>query len=179
MDCFKQLLKSSNPYMNRFFLGLTATVLLALVMASPCVAQLQGKVVKIADGDTFTMLTADNKQIKIRLHGIDCPEKAQPFGTKAKQFASDLIFGKQITAQIKDTDRYGRIIAIVSVGSRIVNEELLAAGFAWQYTRYDKTERYRQLEWSARNKRLGLWRDDAPIPPWEWRKSQKIKRGLN
>jgi Micrococcal nuclease (thermonuclease) homologs len=158
--------------MHRQISSLLLTVALFMVLALPSFAQLQGKVVKIADGDTFTILTSDNKQVKIRLHGIDCPEKAQPFGTKAKQFTSELVFGKTIKAQIKDTDRYNRVIAIVTVGNRTVNEELLMSGFAWHYKKYDNSPWYAQLEEAARAARFGLWEDHNPIPPWEWRKNK-------
>src|SRR5690349_3474309 len=84
---------------------------------------IKGKVVSIADGDTFTILTEDKEQVKIRLYGVDCPEKKQDFGTKAKQFTSNLCFGKVVNAQVKNNDRYGRKIALVILpNGRIVNK---------------------------------------------------------
>lgn len=101
-------------------------------------AQLCGRVVSIADGDTFTLLTEDKKQVKVRLYGIDCPEKGQNFSEKAKQYSSSCIFGKEITVIEKDIDRYGRIVGIAMVNDTIsLNELLLANGFAWHYTQYD------------------------------------------
>lgn len=83
----------------------------------------------IADGDTITVLR-DKEQVRIRLYGIDCPEGGQAFGTKAKQFTSDQVFGKVVEVETVDTDRYGRTVALVTEFKRLVNEELVNAGFA-------------------------------------------------
>ena len=97
----------------------------------------QGKVVKIADGDTLTLLV-DSKQLKIRLSDIDTPEKKQPFGTRAKQALSDLAFGKQARVVEVTVDRYGRIVGRVYIENIDVNRELVAQGFAWVYRKYSK-----------------------------------------
>ncbi|MBO9681078.1 MAG: thermonuclease family protein [Flavisolibacter sp.] len=131
-----------------------------------------GKVVSIADGDTFTLLSNENKQIKIRLHGIDCPEKKQDFGQVAKQKLSDLIFGKTVRVVQKDIDRYKRIVALVyDEQNNCINTEMLKAGLAWHYTKYDQNPEWQQLENSARANHLGLWSQPSPTPPWEWRKN--------
>jgi micrococcal nuclease len=136
--------------------------------------KLDGKVVSIADGDTFTLLTPENKQVKIRLHGIDCPERSQDYGTVARQKLSDLIFGQPVRIEEKDTDRYGRTIAIVyNVKGVNINEQLLKEGLAWHYTAYDKNPAWTALEQQARRQKAGLWAQPAPIAPWEFR---KIKR---
>ncbi len=137
-------------------------------------AQLTGKVVAIADGDTFTMLV-DNKQVKIRLHGIDCPEKKQDFGTVAKEFLSAQIFGKVVTAQKMGTDRYRRTIAMVTVDGINVNETLLKAGLAWHFIEYDKNPAWTEMEVAARRLKKGLWAQPNAIPPWEFRKRKKKK----
>jgi endonuclease YncB( thermonuclease family) len=111
------------------------------------------------------------KQIKIRLHGIDCPEKKQDFGQVAKQRLSDLIFGKTVHVVRKDIDRYKRIVALVyDEQNRCINTEMLKAGLAWHYTKYyDQNPEWQQLENTARANRSGLWSQPNPTPPWEWR----------
>lgn len=132
--------------------------------------EIVGKVVSIADGDTFTLLTVQKQQIKIRLYGIDCPEKTQDFGKVAKQKLAELIFGKQIRTVKKDIDRYGRTVAIAyDEQGRCINEEMLAAGLAWHYSKYDNNPAWSTLEENAKNNRLGLWIQLNPTPPWEWR----------
>jgi micrococcal nuclease len=130
-----------------------------------------GKVVGLADGDSFTLLLKDNSTIRIRLHGIDTPEKGQPFGNNAKQFTSSLIFNKQVKVTQTDTDRYGRIVGIVTNPDNIiVNEALLKAGMAWHYKKYDNNPNWAKMEKEAKASKLGLWQDANPIPPWDWRK---------
>lgn len=131
--------------------------------------QLEGKVVKVADGDTFTMLVY-KEQIKIRLHGIDCPEKSQDFGNVAKTFLSDMVAGKLVKVKKMDTDRYGRTIGMVFIEGKNVNEELLRAGLAWHYKYYDKNPEWDKLEEDARVAKSGLWSMADPVAPWEWRK---------
>ena len=137
-------------------------------------AQLTGKVVGIADGDSFTLLTDSLTQIKIRLHGVDCPEKNQAFGQKAKEFTSDFIFGKRVRVKVTDIDRYNRVIGIVTLRTgKNLNEALLKNGFAWHYKQYDKSKKYSQLEESARIAKKGLWIDKNPTAPWDFRKNQR------
>ena len=136
-------------------------------------AQIQGKVVSIADGDTFTMLV-DNEQVKVRLHGIDCPEKGQDFGNVAKEFLADYVFGKVVSVKYMDTDRYGRTIGMVVVGGVNLNEKLLEAGLAWHYKTYDKNPDWAKLEEQARRAKKGLWVQPNAVPPWDYRK-MKIK----
>jgi micrococcal nuclease len=137
---------------------------------------LSGKVVGIADGDTFTLLLADKTTKKIRLHGVDAPERKQPFGTVARQRLSDLIFSKQVSVEQKDIDRYGRIVGIAFVDGRSVNEEMLRSGLVWHYTEYDDNPRWTELEREARQSKAGLWRDKHPVAPWTWRKAQRQRR---
>lgn len=152
---------------------------LCLLFTVAAVAQITGKVVGIADGDSFTLLTSDNKQLKIRLHGIDCPEKKAPFGQQAKTFTSDLIFGKYVTIKQTAKDRYRRTVAIVYLpDGRILNEELLKAGMAWHYRQHDKNPRWSKMEQQARIAKRGLWQAPHPEPPWEYRKQNKKPRSL-
>jgi endonuclease YncB( thermonuclease family) len=133
-----------------------------------------GSVVAISDGDTFTLLGPGNRQVKVRLYGIDCPEKAQPFGTAARQKLSDLVFSQPVRLDTRDVDRYGRTIAVVYNQKGLnVNEEMLRTGFAWHYKQYDKNPEWDKLERQAQRKRLGLWSQPNPTPPWRWRKEKR------
>jgi len=108
-------------------------------------------------------------QVKIRLYGIDTPERRQPFGTKAKQFTSDLCFGKTVEVETVDTDRYGRTVALIrSENGKVLKEEILSVGFAWVYERYcmkSICSEWKRLEDEARAVGLGLWKDKDPVPP--------------
>jgi micrococcal nuclease len=145
-------------------------ITLVLILLPACLlAQICGKVISITDGDTFTMLLGDNTKIKVRLHGIDCPEKSQDFGQVAKQYAADKIFGEQVCIDDKGKDRYGRTIGTVHYGNRILNEDLLSAGLAWHYLKYDQSIRYSNLEGAAKKSKAGLWSQSNPIAPWDFR----------
>ena len=134
------------------------------------------RVVRIADGDTFTGLDAQNRQVKIRLHGIDAPETGQPFGTVSKKALSDLIGEKTVSIEEVDRDRYGRVVANVHVAGKLVNAEMVRSGLAWRYVTYDKRNEFGGLEDEARRQRRGLWADAHPVAPWEWRKGEKDRK---
>ncbi len=137
---------------------------------------LQGRVVGVSDGDTFTLLVDGNKQVKVRLHGIDAPEKSgnQPFSQKSKEKLSELIAGKTVSVEVNDYDRYGRALGIVKTDTHSdVNLEMIECGMAWHYNYYDKTPAYIQAQKNAKAKRLGLWADKNPVNPYEWRKQKK------
>jgi len=136
-----------------------------------CNAQLTGKIISVADGDTFTMLV-NEKQVRIRLHGIDCPEKSQNFGQVAKEFTSGYVFGKIVSVKEMDIDRYGRTIGIVTVNSVNVNEKLLEAGLAWHYKVYDKNPMWAKMELKARKDKRGLWKQFNVVAPWEYRRAK-------
>jgi len=137
-------------------------------------------VVAVADGDTVSVLRDGTTTVKIRLNGIDCPEKKQPFGTRAKQFTSDLAFGKTVKVKEKEKDRYGRTLGeVILPDGRSLNQELVRAGMAWWYRHYaPKDKELEALEKEARAGKLGLWinTDTAapPVPPWAWRKEKKM-----
>ena len=130
--------------------------------------------VGVSDGDTITVMH-NGKGERIRLHGIDCPEKRQAFGNRAKQFTSTLVFGKTVTVQVMDRDRYGRTVGEVLLpDGRSLNRELVRAEFAWWYRRYaPDDETLDQLEHEARGTQRGLWADPHAVPPWEWRRRRK------
>ena len=139
-----------------------------------------GKVVGITDGDTITVLDEDQqKERKIRLMGIDTPEKAQPFGQNAKQSLSDLVFGRSVNVEWQKLDRYERIVGKVLINGQDANLEQVRRGLAWHYKKYEREQEpldratYSQAEIEARMSNRGLWSDPTPIPPWDWRKSKK------
>jgi micrococcal nuclease len=155
---------------------LLASLLYIIFIAGTLHAQtITGKVVGVADGDTVTVLQNQN-QYKIRLYGIDTPEKGQDFGNRAKQFTSDLIFGKEVRVIEKDVDRYGRVVGMIYIGNICVNEEIVREGLAWVYDYYCKDSVCREwagLEAQARQSSIGLWSHPDPIPPWDYRKGDR------
>ena len=130
------------------------------------------KVIGIKDGDTFVLLI-DGKEQVVRFAHVDCPEKKQPFGNKAKQFVSEMCFGKYVTLiHHNKYDRNKRLIAevILQDGTNI-NKELIKNGLAWHFKKYSKDTEYAEPELQARQNKIGLWSDTIePIAPWEWRK---------
>lgn len=129
-----------------------------------------GKVVAVLDGDTVEVLH-DGKAERIRLNGVDCPEKKQAFGQKAKQFTSSLVFGKTVVVVPSAKDRYKRTVGDVFLPDGVnVSYELVKAGLGWWYRKYSDDVILAGLELEAQLERRGLWTDPSPIPPWEWRK---------
>ena len=118
----------------------------------------------------------DGEKKKIRLYGIDTPEIDQSFGTEAKQFLSDQILNKEVEIEVKDTDRYKRLVAVVYLNNKSMNELLLKEGWAWWYEAYAKKEcKYKELQEEAQRRKRGMWRNKGNIPPWEFRKMKKVK----
>jgi endonuclease YncB( thermonuclease family) len=152
-------------------------VLLLAWLALPAAAseRLQGLVVAIADGDTITVLDAGNTQYKVRLAGIDAPEKKQPFGNVARQHLAAAVFQKRVSVEYDKADRYGRLVGKVLVNGHDANLDQVAEGLAWHYKTYQREQTaadrraYAAAEDEARAARRGLWREPAPLPPWEWR----------
>lgn len=152
------------------------SLFILLFTLSLSAAEITGKVVGVSDGDTITVLDeADHGRFRIRLHGIDCPEKNQDFGNVAKSYLSSLIFGKIVKVRYKEIDRYGRIVGLVLLDGTDINLKMLEAGLAWHYKRYDGNPEYAEAENQARKNRIGLWQQPNPIPPWNFRK-KKSKR---
>ena len=150
-------------------------LLIIIFFSIPVSSQtLEGKVVGITDGDTFKLLVQDSILHRIRVANIDCPEKKQPFSAKAKQFTSDAIFGKIVKVNVLSTDRYGRFIGVTAYNdSLILNLDLLKNGLAWHFVRYSNDMTLEELELTARKKKIGLWQEESPIPPWEWRANKR------
>jgi micrococcal nuclease len=130
-----------------------------------------GPVVSVLDGDTIEVLYKRHPE-RIRLSGLDCPEKGQAYGKHAKHAASELVYGKEVTLQTHGFDKYGRTLAdvLLSDGTN-VNHALVKDGWCWWYRKYAPGDTVLEgLEKDAREARKGLWADPHPMPPWEWRR---------
>lgn len=163
--------------------------LLFALLAGPASATLlEGRVINVADGDTLTVLDDRHQSHKVRLAGIDAPERGQPFGGRAKDALTTLTKQQRVSVEGGKTDRYRRRIGVVRVAPREcpacppsidVGLTLIGAGLAWHYRAYAREqsitdrEQYRQAEKEARNRLEGLWADTAPTPPWDWRYTRK------
>ena len=135
-----------------------------------------GKVIRVADGDTITILDVTNTQNKIRLYGIDAPEKAQDFGNKSREKLASLVAGKNIAVTVMDIDRYGRNVGRINIEGKEVAEEMLKAGMVWLYTAYCKIpecKHWKELETQAKTAKIGLWSNPTAKEPWLWRKEHR------
>ena len=153
------------------------TFLLLLLLPTILVSQstIYGRVINVKDGDSFTLVSDDNKFHEIRLAHIDCPEKKQAFGRKAQIFTFNFTFGKYVTAHVESTDRYHRKICQVLVNDENLNEAIIRNGLAWHFKKYSDSSLYNGLELLARDEKIGLWKDGAAKAPWEFRK-RKVKK---
>ena len=142
-------------------------------MAADGGEQFSARVVGITDGDTITVLRGGNEQVKVRLEGIDTPERGEPFSAQAKRFISSLVFGKQVGIQVKELDRYGRTVARVIVDGTDTSLALVQAGLAWHYTRYSDDADLARGENVAKSAGIGLWSLPNPAPPWGLRQRQQ------
>jgi endonuclease YncB( thermonuclease family) len=133
-----------------------------------CLYAWDGKVVGVTDGDTIKVLRY-GKQVRIRLAAIDCPEKGQPWGNKAKQFTSHMALFQTVGVLPVGKDRYGRIIGWVFIEEINLNKALLRAGLAWHYRQYSNDSLLTALEMEARAAKKGLWSEPDPVAPWVWR----------
>lgn len=139
---------------------------------------LRGRIVGVSDGDTATLLDASNTQYKIRLVGIDAPEKTQAFGQRSKENLSRLIFGKDVEVETTKRDRYKRVLGKILVGGVDANLMQIKDGFAWHYKAYQKEqsaidrETYSKAEEQAGAMKKGLWLDKEPLAPWEFRRQK-------
>jgi endonuclease YncB( thermonuclease family) len=139
---------------------------------------ISGRVVSVADGDTITVLDSSNTQHKIRLSGIDAPERAQPFGRKSREQLAELVAGKSVEVETDKTDRFGRSVGKVVLSGRDINLAMVVSGLAWHYKAFAKEQgaadriSYMQAEGEAREARRGLWHDLEPVPPWDFRRKR-------
>ena len=162
---------------NRRSWGSVFLIAFCLLLLPHAALAWPGLVIGISDGDTITVLRDGREQVKIRLYGIDCPEKRQAWGNRATQATKRLCVGKMVDVQKIDIDRYGRTVAIVTLpDGRMLQEMLVVEGMAWVWPRYCKLpvcQDWSEIEAKARESKTGLWRDAEPVPPWEWRRQGK------
>jgi endonuclease YncB( thermonuclease family) len=157
----------------------TALVILLLAHSPVWPDELRGRVVGITDGDTITVLAPDLHQFKVRLAGIDAPEKGQAFGQAAKRRMSELSFQRDVLVRWTKRDRFGRIVGVALVGGKDVGLALIESGLAWHFKRYAHEQpisdraSYARAEELARAARIGLWREQGGVPPWEYRRHMK------
>lgn len=157
---------------------------LLVAWAAACVAaasapaearEVVGRIVSVADGDTVTLLDGEKRQQKVRLDGIDAPEKGQAFGDRSKQSLSELAYGRDARADCQKTDKYRREVCKVYVDGGDVGLDQIKRGMAWHFKRYESEQRpedrraYADAEVEARKAKRGLWRDPQPVPPWDFR----------
>lgn len=141
-------------------------------------APIVGKVVACVDGDTLDVLPDGEKQpVRIRLRGIDAPEKQQPFGEKSKDHLAELVQGKRVTIRVETVERWGRFVGDVEQGKTNINRKMTSDGLAWWYRAYaPKDAELQAAEAEAKAAKRGLWVDKSPIAPWDWRKLSKEQR---
>jgi micrococcal nuclease len=151
------------------------TTILLTLLCLLSADSLTGKVVKVTDGDTITILV-ENRQIKVRLNEIDAPEYGQEFGQKSKDALADLVFGMEVRVETHGQDRSGRTIGDVFVGQTSVNEKLVENGWAWNFLKYSKSQRLADLEKEARAAKKGLWAGKSPVAPWDYRAEEARTR---
>ena len=175
--------------------------MLALFSHALSADEILGRVVRVADGDTITVLASGGTrpvapakrrsgvlvggiersnsaaavEHKIRLHGIDAPEKKQAFGNASRKFLAGLVANREVRVAWSKRDRYQRILGTVFVDGKDANLEMLKAGMAWHYKKYDSNPAYAQAESEARAAKRGLWQDKNPIEPEEFRKTKRTK----
>lgn len=156
-----------------------AGLLTSALLSAEELKQIQGKVIKVSDGDTITVLDQAKQTHKIRFYGIDAPEKKQAYGEKSREHLAKMIAGKEVTVEVKTIDRYGRVVGVVHREglANSTNYFMVADGYAWWYQQYARKDK--ALE-NAQNKakaaKLGLWGDGKPDAPWDWRKAQRSAR---
>lgn len=160
--------------------ALKVYITLLLVIALPAQAEIiVGKAVGIADGDTITVLTTKNESVRVRLAGIDAPEKGQPFGHAAKEHLAASVFEKNVEIHYKKYDRYGRVVGKVVLDGIDICLKQIRDGFAWHFKKYVAEQEpadqllYAESEKLARKERLGLWDDASPIAPWDHRSTKR------
>jgi endonuclease YncB( thermonuclease family) len=150
---------------------------LALLTSLPAFsAEWTGTVVGISDGDTLTVLNENKRQVKIRLAEIDAPESKQAFGTQSKKSLSDICFKKPVIVDDHGTDRYKRTLGRIKCDGIDANAEQVRRGMAWAYKQYLTDQAIGALEDTARASKTGLWADESPTPPWEFRHGGKTAK---
>lgn len=165
----------------RHCLSLVVAVIAVVTLSSSAFGRtVEGVVTHVSDGDTLWVRTAEHRELKIRLYGIDAPEvrhrekPGQPFGRQAASSLRSKVRGKHVSVEVRDIDRYGRLVGIVRFKGRDINLEMVDEGWAWAYRAYLErpyASEYIEAEKKARARKYGLWKETNPQPPWEFRRS--------
>ena len=153
--------------MRQFLYAISFAV--ALLPATLCAAQIQGKVIRVLDGDTIEVLQ-EQQSVRVRLLNIDAPETKQPFGRWSTNQLKSLLAGQPVTVSYTQTDRYGRVLGrVVTANGTEANRYMVQSGAAWVYERYNTDNSLPALQRVAQEQKHGLWAESHPVPPWEWR----------
>ncbi len=150
-------------------------IILLLISNNLLSLELKGKIIHISDGDTVHLLTDNKEKIKIRLNDIDAPESKQAFGNKSKENLKKYIYQKNVVVEYKNKDKYKRVLGTIYYQNRDINLQQVKDGYAWVYKQYSNKQNYIKAEREARSSKKGLWRDNNPAEPWEYRKQKKEK----
>ena len=157
------------------------SVLLGIAPSATVAATLlTGRVLTVQDGDSFELLTAEGRRLRVRIAAIDAPERHQRFAGRSREHLRELLLGHPVTLTVQKTDRYGRLIADVRRDERDIGLAQLEAGLAWHFRRYAVEQPvarrlvFEQAEQRARRRRAGLWRDETPVAPWQYREQARI-----
>ncbi len=170
MHCFCKAVRNWIPASAGMTMGMTMGLFLILVIPLQAIPHtVTGKVIRVMDGDTIEILQPPATPVRIRLAHIDTPERKQPFYQKAKNFTTEKAAGKTVRVDIDTQDRYGRQIGVVWVNSENLNLALVRNGWAWWYTHFSKDTAYQAAEAEAKTRKIGLWSDPHPVPPWQFR----------
>jgi endonuclease YncB( thermonuclease family) len=156
---------------GKILIEAVASLLALIIIVAPAIAaDFKGQVIRVLDGDTIEVLH-EKKPERIRLYGIDCPEKGQAFGQKAKQATSSLLFGKDVRIETHGRDKHRRTLGTVFDGDLNVNQELVKEGWCWWFRKFvPKDLTLKQFEQEAKEAKKGLWADPNPVPPWLYRR---------
>lgn len=151
-----------------------AWLAIGLLLAAPSWAELAGRVVAVHDGDTITVLVA-GRDVRVRLSGIDAPERGQPFANASRHALEAHLAGRDVRVVQRGRDGFGRALGRVYVGAVDVNAEQVRSGYAWVFRRFERDPALLALEAEAKAAGRGLWRDRNPVPPWRWRERAALR----
>jgi endonuclease YncB( thermonuclease family) len=175
-------------------LHLILAIILILLQSIALADTLRGRVLRVTDGDIVVVLDSNHNQNRVRLAGIDAPERSQAYGKTSKKHLTELVYGETVVIEYDKYDRYGRIVGRIILDGYDMNLEQIKAGLAWHHKKYQDEQssnerlRYAETEVEAKNNMRGLWYDPDPIPPWDYRRgtrgyiksvAQRVKSGHN
>lgn len=160
--------------MRRTVFSLVFLVFTLSCQSQPAAPGKAAKVVKVIDGDTVELLKQDST-IKVRLFGIDAPERGQEFYNEAKETLEELVLGKEVIVHVNNVDVYRRQVAtLIRLQDNVnVNYKMVEKGMAWHFTRYSSDPQLAKLQVKAREKFLGIWSLYHFLEPWEYRKNRQ------